>query len=57
MLSELVVSNPLPENNPIISLDEDWFSVFEGVQEFVPVVIREFQGLASIVESWDFAAL
>jgi hypothetical protein len=57
MLSELVVSNPLPENNPIISLDEAWFSVFEGVQEFVPVVIREFQGLASIVESWDFAAL
>lgn len=57
MLSELVVSNPLPENNPIISLDEAWFSVFEGVQEFVPVVIREFQGLESMVESWAFAAL
>lgn len=57
MLSELVVSNPLPENNPIISLDEVWFSVFEEVWEFIPVVIMEFQGFASIVESWDFAAL
>jgi hypothetical protein len=57
MLSEFVLSNSLPESNPIISLDEVWFSVFEGVQEFVPVVIREFQGLALIVESWDFAAL